>query len=87
MMAEENNPYEIYEKARIAMKRLEVKKGDIVVVYFPSDIDPAQMHVAAEHLRDVAEEVGTSFLCMRYGMTVENISEEQMNQFGWYRRD
>lgn len=87
MADEERNPYEIYEKARTAMMKLEIKRGDVAVIYFPKDIDPLQMHAAAEHLGLAAEEMGATILCLRFGMTVEHLPEEEMNKLGWYRRD
>ena len=68
----------------LAFKRLRPKAGEIIVVNFPPDVAHEQMDVVAQELKEQLQE-GVTVLCLREGMTVELLSEEDMNSIGWYK--
>lgn len=82
----EGGEHKIYKKAPVAFQKLSPKKGDIILIRFPDDIDPAQMALAAgeiqEHIPD-----NIIVLCLRQGVSVSKLPEAQMNKHGWYKFD
>ena len=74
----------VYEGAEIAFEKLSPRDGDTMVISFPADIDPNQMIEFGYEMDSIIPE-GVTVLCMRAGMTVELLSEEEMNSVGWYK--
>ena len=83
-MSEEN--YTVYDSAMIAFEKLTPRDGDIILIHFPDDIHPAQMVEFSEQLQPMIPE-DVIVLSVRKGMTVNQISEIEMNKLGWYRFD
>lgn len=72
------------DKLSLAFKRLSPKDGDTMVVNFPPDIAHEQMVEVADALNEQITG-NVTVLCLREGMTVELLSEEDMNAVGWYK--
>ena len=79
-----SNGTKVYEGAEIAFEKLSPRNGDTMVISFPADIDPDQMVEFGIEMDSVIPE-GVTVLCLRGGMTVELLSEENMNSVGWYK--
>ena len=78
--------YKTYDKATLAFQKLSVREGDVIVISFPADIEPAQMQLFAEQLQpNIPEDV--TILCTRGGVTIQNLPEAEMNKMGWHRFD
>lgn len=72
------------DRISLAFKRLSPKDGDTMVVSFPPDVVHEQMVAVADELNEQISD-GVTVLCLREGMTVELLSEEDMNALGWYK--
>ena len=79
-----SNGTKVYESAEIAFEKLSPREGDTIVISFPADIDPNQMVEFGVEMDGVMT-AGVTVLCMRAGMTVELLSEKDMNSVGWYK--
>lgn len=84
-MSQDQNPYEWYERATVAIQALRLSKGDAVVFHFPENIDPNQMEMVSELMRGAERDMGVSILCVRQGIKVEHFPKEIMNKAGWYQ--
>ncbi len=78
--------YKTYDQAEIAFKKLKVSAGDIIVITFPSDIEPKQMEMFGEQINPLIPE-DVTILCTRSGVTVETLSKDVLNAAGWYKFD
>lgn len=75
----------IYDKARLAFQKLSPKSGDLIFIKFPDDIAHEQMSLFARGLQQhIPKDV--LVMCAHHGAEIEQISEEQMNRMGWYRK-
>lgn len=72
------------EKVSLAFQRLSPKHGDTMVVTFPPDIAHERMSAVAEALNEEVSD-GVTVLCLREGMTVDLLSEKEMNALGWHK--
>lgn len=72
------------DRISLAFKRLSPKEGDTMVVSFPPDIAHEQMEMVAVALNEEVSD-GVTVLCLREGMTVELLSEKDMNALGWHK--
>lgn len=74
-----------YDQATIAFEKLRIEKGDVVIVNFPPDMSTEQVHsvqLAFDHLCDMYK---CNVIMIGSGLTINAISEENMNKLGWYR--
>ncbi len=74
-----------YEQATLTFEKLNITPGDVVIVNFPADMDPQQIHgvqLAFEELRRVHD---CDVILLGSGMSIDAISEENMNKLGWYK--
>lgn len=81
-----DNGYKIYEQAEIAFKKLKVNDGDIIIITFPSDIEPKQMELFGKQISPLIPE-DVTVLCTRSGVTVETLPKDVLNAAGWYKFD
>jgi hypothetical protein len=86
MSNEEQNPYDIYEKATIGFQKLKAGPGDIVVITFPENIDPRQMEAAALMFGERSKEMGIHIICTSQGITANDLSEAELNACGYYKK-
>jgi len=78
--------YKIYDQAQIVLDKINPVEGDVIVISFPNDIEPAQRQAFAESMQPIIPD-DVTILCTREGVTVENFPESQMNKLGWYKFD
>lgn len=76
-----------YDQARVAFQRLQPEPGDIITVTLPTDIIHEQMVALAEVLQPLSNEHDCSIIFLRSGVTVEILTEQHMNNLGWFRLD
>lgn len=83
-MSAENDDYKekIYDVMRISMQKLEVKPGDLVVVRFPRDFSK-RMHVVAEQLQKLHQELNVSVALVRDDIEFSHFTKEEMKELGW----
>ena len=79
--------YEIYEKATIAFQKLKVESGDVIVISFPEDIDPQQLQAAAMMFAERSQEIGAHIICAANNITVNTLTEAELNAAGYYRKE
>ncbi len=81
-----DNDTKVYDTATLAFKKLNPNPGDVIIVTFPTDIEHYQMeNFGAELQPHIPDDV--AIVCTREGVTVETMSELQMNKLGWYKFD
>lgn len=76
----------IYEQATVAFERLRVEEGDTILINFPADMNPAQMHSVSIVFEALRDKYQCDIIGLTQGITVDCISEEDMNKLGWYRK-
>jgi len=75
-----------YDEARLIIQKLSPKEGDVIAINFPTDMAIQQIHSVVAYLNQVAEEFGCAIMCLGQGLTMEILTEEEMNRLGWYRK-
>ena len=73
-----------YEQAKIAFKKLSLDPGDVVTVTLPDDILHEQMVAFSEVLGPLASEHSCSVIFLRAGITLNQVTVQEMNDLGWY---
>jgi len=74
------------QQFRITTQKLDVKPGDTLLMYLPSDFSFEYTKELAAELRNEIPE-NTTILLLKEGVSVETLPEEIMNNMGWYRLD
>lgn len=77
----------VYDQAKLAFQKLELNEGNVVVVHFPHDIVHEQMALVAGQLAEYSAETGITIMCVRQGISIEELPEHIMNENGWFRFD
>ena len=75
---------EIKETARLSFKKLSPKAGDIITVTIPADMSGEAAMGLASLLGDYVPE-GVQALMLQEGVTLDVLTEEEMNTVGWTR--
>lgn len=76
----------IYEQATVAFEKLRVEEGDTILINFPTDMEPAQMHSVSMVFEELRNKYQCNIVGLTQGITIDCISEEDMNKLGWYRK-
>lgn len=78
-------PDKFYEQARIMIQKLSPEPGDILTINFPDDMSTEQVHSTIKYLQYLGEQFECTVIALSRGISLDTISEKQMNSFGWYR--
>lgn len=76
----------VYEKVTVAFEKLKVEEGDTIIINFPTDMNPTQMHSVSMVFETLRDKYQCDIIGLTQGITIDCISEEDMNELGWYRR-
>lgn len=73
-----------YEQASVAFQKLSLTPGDIITVTLPDDILHEQMAAFSEILNPLGKEHGCSIIFLRKGVTLNQVTSQEMNDMGWF---
>lgn len=75
---------EIKETTRLTFQKLEPKAGDIITITVPESYTADQAMALANLMSEYVPE-GVQALMLQSGVTLEVLTEEEMNMVGWTR--
>jgi RNA 3'-terminal phosphate cyclase len=73
-----------YKQAKLAFQKVDPKHGEVVAVTVPADMSSIQVQTMMELLLQLTEELDCKAMVLSQGAQLTLISEESMNQMGWY---
>jgi hypothetical protein len=73
---------------KVEMRKLQIKENDLLIVKISDEVDVEGAEAIGEAVAEAVKELGTEcgMLVISPAMDLSTVSEEFMEQFGWYKK-
>jgi len=84
MSESDSQSEKFYKQAKMAFQKVDPKAGEVVAVTVPADMSSLQVQSMMDILQELTTELDCKAMVLSQGAQLSFISEESMNQMGWY---